>query len=90
MKIQPVYLVAAGLVGVALLYVKTVGAQQAGRQLGAAASDMAGGVLIGAGETVGVPATDGAGCAAAKAAGDTWAASFACPAGEFLGWLWNR
>lgn len=84
------YVIAAGLIGAALLYVSARGAGKTGQQLGGAAVDLVGGVLTGAAEKAGVPQADADRCAAAQAAGDTWAASFACPAGEFIGWWWNK
>lgn len=45
------------------------------------------------GSALGIPDTDATACAKAKASGDAWAASFACPAGDFLSWgassLWD-
>lgn len=59
-----------------------------------AADGLIGGGVQGIGELFGVPRTDTpAGvskCAAAKASGDTWAASQNCPAGDFLGWWWSK
>lgn len=85
----------AGLVVVgAVVYVKTVGAKKAGQDLGAGAVNLADGavtgVVTGIGERVGVPQTNADKCAAARAAGDTWAASFACPASDFLSYWWNK
>jgi len=42
------------------------------------------GVVIGLGESVGIPPTDAAKCEAYVASGDWWNASFYCPAGTFL------
>lgn len=59
-----------------------------------AADGLIGGGVQGIGELFGVPRTDTpAGvskCAEAKKAGDTWAASQHCPAGDFLGWWWDK
>lgn len=53
--------------------------------------DTAGGVVEGTvkglGSAVGIPDTDAANCQASLDAGDTWSASFYCPAGTFLGSL---
>src|SRR5262245_2174646 len=42
------------------------------------------GLVIGVGESVGIPATDAEKCAQYIAAGDHWNASFYCPAGTFI------
>lgn len=83
-------LVAVGVVGAALIYTATRGAKGAGQAIGGAVVDLADGVVTGTvkgvGGVLGIPDTDATKCAAAKAAGNTWEASFYCPAGEFLGW----
>jgi hypothetical protein len=47
------------------------------------------GTVIGIGKMIGIPETEQSACMRAKAAGDKLAASAACPAGEFLGWLFS-
>lgn len=47
------------------------------------------GAVEGIGETVGVPPTNMTACELAKKEGRTWDASFECPAGDFLGWVWG-
>lgn len=42
-----------------------------------------------AGDIVGLPRTSQTACEAAKASGSAWDASFACPAGEWISWMWN-
>lgn len=58
-----------------------------------AAVNMVDGVITGAvegiGQTIGVPKTDVSECERAKAEGRTWDASFACPAGDFLKYVFN-
>lgn len=49
-----------------------------------AVGDAAAGAVKGVSSLVGIPDTDAQKCAAAKAAGDTWSASFYCPAGDWL------
>jgi hypothetical protein len=49
-----------------------------------AVADGAAGAVIGAGKVVGIPETEAGQCAADRAAGRTWDASFSCPAGDFL------
>ena len=70
------------------------GAAGIGQAAGGAAVDLIDGAVGGTveriGGLVGIPATSPDACAAAKAAGDTWEASFACPAGDFLKWFWNK
>ncbi|MCK9991392.1 MAG: hypothetical protein RugAbin2_02406 [Rugosibacter sp.] len=90
----PVYLAAAGIIATALVYIKIKGASGAGQAIGRGAVNLLDGVVTGAvsgaGQLVGVPGTNPDKCAAAKAAGSTWDASFDCPAADFLRWLWNR
>lgn len=83
-------LVIAGLaaLGVAAAWVWSRGGlANAGQALASGAADLAGGAVVGLGRAVGVPATDATECDRALAEGRTWAASFACPAGRFLGSL---
>lgn len=88
------WLIVGGALGCALLYVALNGAKKTGENIGGAAVNLADGVLSGAvqavGDRVGVPRTDAERCAAAKDAGDTWAASFACPASDFVSFWWNK
>lgn len=92
-NISPVYLAAGGAVLAALLWIKAKGASGTGQAIGQAAVDLADGIVsgavVGAGSLVGIPATDQAECERAKAEGRTWDASFACPAGNFLKYLFN-
>lgn len=93
MKITTPYLIAGAAVGAALLYVAANGVKGTAQAVGSASVDavngIVSGVVVGIGEGVGVPQTNLTECEKAKAAGDTWGASFACPAGEFLGYLWE-
>ena len=54
-----------------------------------AAAEVASGAVVGVGEVFGIPATDMTECEKAKAEGRTWDASFACSAGDFLGYIWR-
>ena len=54
------------------------------------ASSAAAGVVTGAGLVLGVPKTDLTQCQKDQAAGDTWAASFSCPASDFISYWWNK
>lgn len=82
----------AGLALVAFVAWKG-GVGKAAAAAGAAVVDAADGVIGEAGNTagdiLGIPRTEKTACAAAKAAGNTLDASFACPASEFLSWVWN-
>lgn len=81
------------LAGALLLYVKknTPGgvAVAAGAAVGQAAVDAGAGVVLGLGDGLGVPRTSMTECERARAEGRTWDASFACPAGDFLSYLFN-
>lgn len=90
----PVALVAGlGVVAAALLWVKMRGAGGAGLDVGVGVGQFVGGVasgtVLGIGDAIGVPRTDLTECERAKLEGRTWDASFACPAGDFLGYLWS-
>ncbi|MEG1324772.1 MAG: hypothetical protein RSD99_07765, partial [Janthinobacterium sp.] len=67
---------------------------KAGAVVGSAVVEAAGGVMSGAVLTIGdwlnLPRTEQSECEKAKASGSAWDASFACPAGEFIGYVWNR
>jgi hypothetical protein len=73
----------------ALLYVKKNGIAGAAAGLGEAAVDAAGGlvggVAVGIGDQIGIPRTDENECQKAIREGRYWDASFACPAGTFIG-----
>lgn len=89
---RALYVIAAGAaVGALLLTFRDAGAS--GRAIGGAAIDLADGVITGAvvgiGEAVGVPPTNETECERAKREGRTWDASFACPAGNFLKYLFS-
>lgn len=98
MKTQHLYLLAGGVVAAALVWAVTrassTSASSAGQYIGGAVIDLAdgvvSGVVTGVGETVfGIPKTNLTKCEQAKAEGRTWDASFDCPAGDFIKYLWN-
>jgi hypothetical protein len=94
MMVKPAYLIAGGAVLAALAWVSLRGGpKKTGQAIGGAIVDMAdgviGGAVTGAAELVGIPKTDREKCQQAKAEGRTWDASFYCPAGEFIRYLWN-
>lgn len=87
------YLIAGAAVGAALLWAASKGAKDTGTTIARAGVDLVdgvvGGTVVGIGEKVGIPATNMTECERAKAEGRTWDASFACPAKDFLSYLWN-
>ena len=52
-------------------------------------ADTGAGLIVGTGDVLGIPRTDEAACAAAIREGRTWEASFLCPAGTWIGSLFN-
>jgi branched-subunit amino acid permease len=87
--------VAVALLAILIIVKKKGGiaaaAADAGQALGGAAAAAAGGVVAGAaegiGDQIGIPRTSMTECEKAKAEGRTLDASFACPAGDFLGYI---
>lgn len=79
----------AAAMAVVLLYVKKNGIAGAGVAVGEAAADAVGGVVSGAaqgvGDWFGFPRTNETECEKAMREGRYWDASFACPAGTFIG-----
>jgi hypothetical protein len=77
----------AGLV--VLVLVKKNGIAGVGAAVGGAAVDLVdgvvGGVVTGVGDIVGIPRTNETECEKAMREGRYWDASFACPAGTFIG-----
>lgn len=93
-KIKLALLGAAAAAVVLVMLVKKKGAvvgaaADAGATLGEAAGNFAGaaagGVVLGIGDQVGIPRTNMTECEKALAEGRKWDASFACPAGTFIG-----
>jgi hypothetical protein len=64
-----------------------------GSGLGSGAVDLVDGIVSGTvftvGDSIGIPRTNQTECERAKAEGRTWDASFACPAGDFIRYLWD-
>lgn len=94
-KVSPVYLIAGGAVLAAIVWAITrpggaagVGAAAANAVIGAA-DGIIGETVNSLGEAIGVPRTEKSRCQAAKEAGDWWSASFDCPAGEFLSYVFD-
>lgn len=67
----------------------SVMAQEAGAAVAGAVVDTASGAVLGIGDAIGVPRTEMTECQRAKAEGRTWDASFACPAGDFLSYVFK-
>lgn len=97
MKLSTDTMIVAGGIGVAalaLVWLSRKGnAQAVGNSVGeAAVSTIVGagtGVVLGVGDAVGVPRTNMTECERAKAEGRTWDASFACGAGDWLGYVFG-
>jgi hypothetical protein len=76
---------ALALMVLGYLFIKNSGgAQGAGAAVGKAAGSAAAGVVLGIGDSAGVPRTDATECDRALAEGRLWDASFKCPAGRFI------
>lgn len=77
----------ASLAGLALIWWATRAGNAAKLAQGATrvAGEVAGGVVKGVGEIVGIPDTDQTQCQRYLAAGNYWDASFSCPAKDFIG-----
>lgn len=85
----------AALAGGLVLYVlakKRPGESLAGatgRAVASAVGDAGVGAVKGVGAVFGIPDTNESKCDADLAAGNTWAASFSCPASRFIGSVFN-
>lgn len=81
-------LYAGAAAGLFLLYkLMTTGVRGTTAAVTRGVIDAGAGVVIGAGEAVGIPQTNQDQCVEAIYAGRTWDASFACPAGTFLRYI---
>jgi hypothetical protein len=97
MKVSQDTMIMAGGVAVAALalwwFSRSGNGATVGQTVGeAAVSTIVGagtGVVLGAGEAVGIPRTNQTECERAIAEGRTWDASFACPAGTWIKSLFN-
>lgn len=91
--IPTTYLIAGGAVLAAMLWINAKGAKNAGQAIGTGAVNLVDGILTGGvtgiGEVFGVPETNLTECERAKLEGRTWDASFACPAKDFLKYVFN-
>lgn len=93
MKLPNPYILAGAAVAAFLAYTTLNGAKKTGLAVGGAAVDLVdgvvGGAVVGTLEIFGVPATNLTECEKAKQEGRTLDASFACPAADFLSYLWK-
>lgn len=97
MKLSTDTVLIVGGIGAAVLAVwwlsRQGNAQALGETIGSAAVETvvgaATGVVLGAGDAVGIPRTNMSECERAKAEGRTWDASFACPAGDFIKYVFS-
>lgn len=87
------YVIAGAAVAVLLVILATKGAKGTGQAIGRGAVDLVDGALSGSvtglGGLLGIPETNLTQCERDKAEGRTWAASFSCPAGDFINYLWK-
>lgn len=60
-----------------------------GAAAGSAVAEVGAGAVLGVGDVLGVPRTDETECQKALREGRLWDASFACPAGTFIGGAWG-
>lgn len=93
MKLAPDVKIYAGL-GVGLLALlwwatRPGNAANVGSAAVQAVGNLATGAVQGAGQIVGIPATSASKCKSDLAAGNYWDASFSCPAGTYLGGLYD-
>lgn len=87
-SIPKIALYAGAAAGLFLLYkLATTGVRGTAAAVTSGVIDAGTGVVIGAGEAIGIPQTDHDACLDAVYAGRTWDASFACPAGTFLRYI---
>ena len=82
------YLIGAVILGMGALYLRGVRgvSSDAARAAVNVAGGAAEGIIHGVSDLVGIRTPNQTQCAMAKSTGDAWAASWACPAGEFLKW----
>lgn len=89
----PVAAAVVALIGLVLYRAAGGSATDAGVALGGAAVDVAGGVVAGTaygiGDAIGVPRTDETECQKAIREGRSWDASFACPASDWIKYMWG-
>jgi hypothetical protein len=94
MNVRPEILLIAGGAVLAALLIAGKNAGAVGEGIGAAAVDMADGVISGTvfavGDKLGIERTDAQMGEAALSNGNYWEASFLLPAGDFIAGSWRR
>lgn len=75
-------------VGAVLIY--STGAREIARAAVGLVKNTAVGVVYGVSDAVGLQNPDITACEAAKQAGDSWEASFVCPANDFIKYWWEK
>lgn len=85
MKTETIAILAALAVGTAFVVLRSRSASDWGAAAGSGVVNAGAGVVLGIGDAVGLPRTDMTECQRALAEGRKWDASFACPAGTFIG-----
>lgn len=81
-------LLGVAAVGAVLIY--SAGARGVARAAVGVAADLTTGVIHGVSDVVGLQTPEKTACEQAKLKGDTWEASFACEADDFMGYWWNK
>lgn len=84
-KTSTVAVLALIAVGTAFIVLRSRPATEWGAAVGSGVVNAGAGVVLGIGDAVGIPRTDMTECQRALAEGRRWDASFACPAGTFIG-----
>lgn len=88
--VQTGLVIAAGLAVVAVgVFIAKKGVAGATAAVVGAAADAASGAVVGIGQAIGIPATDETECQRRMREGDTLGASFYCPAGTFIGYVFG-
>lgn len=81
--------IGAAAIGAVVYMLRTLDLKNAASGAVGAVGNVASGAVLGAGDVLGVPRTSMTECEKAKSEGRTWDASFACTAGNFLGYLFT-
>jgi len=94
LRLQTGVLLIAGVAVIAAVsYVAIKGVKNVGVAVGGGAVDLVDGIVSGSvetiGEKIGIPKTNMTECQKAQAEGRTLDASFACPAVDFIKYLWS-
>lgn len=85
MKTETLAILAVIAVGTAFVVLRSRPATEWGAAVGSGVVNAGAGVVLGIGDAIGIPRTNLTECDKALLEGRTWDASFACPAGRFIG-----